>query len=163
MILRAALGGLALAALMLPAEAAELVKNGSFTKGVDPWWPSGAGLKLAPGNGELCMAIPGGTSNVWDVLVGQNDIPLKQGSTYTFSFHAQSEMGGPILGLVQMPKPPWTPYASLSETATPKGATFTQTFTAPETQPAAQVVFQIGGAPKPWVLCLDDVSVRTGK
>ncbi len=86
---------LAAALLVVPsapalADEVEQVVNGGFTTGVDPWWSS-PGMPVTLTGGQACVAVPGGTSNRWDVAVGQNDIDLVAGETYRFSFRASGD------------------------------------------------------------------------
>lgn len=155
----------ALAALIftVPAGAANLVKNPGFAAGIDPWWKTPLSLKMSVVDGTLCMQVPGGTAELWDVIIGQNDIPLKSGVKYRFSFKAQAKPDAKIRALVQIPMPPWTPYASLDQALTAELTTYSVDFTPAEGRKNAQLAFQFGGAPEPWILCLDDISVSSLK
>lgn len=156
-ILGAILGALLLTTL--PAQAANLVKNSGFKAGIDPWWKTPMSLKMTIIDGALCMNVPGGSAEIWDVIVGQNDIPLKSGVKYRFSFKAQAKPNATIRGLVQIPMPPWTPYASIDQELTVEQQTYSVDFTPTEGRKNAQVAFQFGGSAEPWILCLDDVAV----
>src|SRR5690349_787459 len=90
------------------AGAAELVSNGGFDD-TSGWWAT-QNLKLESVGGQLCTIVPGGTTNPWDAIVGTNDIPLKKGETYDFSFQYRGEPSGPVRALVQMPVDPYTSY-----------------------------------------------------
>src|SRR5689334_12581931 len=59
----------------LAAEPAEQIVNGTFDAGTAPWWWTG-NSPASVVNGQLCAAIPGGTVNPWDAIVGQNDLHL---------------------------------------------------------------------------------------
>ena len=150
-----------LAVSALPATAANLIANGGFAHGADPWWKSPLELKQTYGSGEMCTGIPGGSVEIWDLIVGQNDISLKKGVKYRFSFKARATPDGTVRALVQMPMPPWTPYGSLDQKVGADQATYTIDFTATETRKNAQVAFQFGGAKDAWLLCLDDVTLVT--
>lgn len=152
---------LALFALVLPVAAAEQVKNRSFDENADGWWQT-QNLTPAVKDAELCMTVPGPTVNPWDVIVGQNDLVLKKGETYAFSFKAKGDPKGPVRALVQMPADPYTSYVSLTPEAKPEGEVHTRSFTSPVDMTDAQIVFQVGGSIKPWTLCLDDVSLTGG-
>jgi len=152
------------AALMLglaaPAQAANLVSNGGFAKGLDPWWLSPT-FDVAFGTGELCAAVPGGTAELWDVIVGQNDIKLAAGKPYTLTFKARARPDGVVRALVQQPVKPWTPYVSVDEKVSAQQQSFSLSFTPGDSRKDAQVAFQVGGAKETWLLCLDDVRVET--
>lgn len=151
---------LAIGAAAAPALAAgNVVQNPGFSTGVDPWWKTPMSLKMSVGTGQLCMNVPGGTAELWDVIVGENDIPLKAGVKYRFSFKAQSKPDNTIRALVQIPMPPWTPYAALDQKLTSELTSYSVDFTPAQGRKNAQLAFQFGGAKDPWILCLDDVSV----
>lgn len=154
------LAAIIVAVSVLPATAASLVANGGFAHGPEPWWKSPLALKQSFGSGEMCTGIPAGSAELWDLIVGQNDIALKKGTNYRFSFKARAEPDGLVRALVQMPMPPWTPYGALDQTVGATQTTYTIDFTATETRKNAQVAFQFGGAKQDWVLCLDDVTLN---
>jgi endoglucanase len=141
------------------AFAADIVTNPGFAKGIDPWWKSPMALKLALVDGQVCINVPGGSVEIWDLLFGQNKIPLKSGGKYRFSFKAQSRGGGALKAFVQIPMPPWTPYATIDQTVTADQQTFATDFTVVEGRKDSQIVFQFGGSKEAWLLCLDDVSI----
>ncbi|RKN39726.1 carbohydrate binding domain-containing protein [Streptomyces hoynatensis] len=141
---------------------AELIVNGGFDDdyGVPWWW-----TENSPGtvvDGQLCAEVPGDTTNVWDAIIGQDDIPLTAGETYAFTYTASATVPVTITTHVQEAAEPYAAqYTSQDDlTATPE--TFTGTFTAETDDPAAQVVFQIGGSAEPYTFCLDDVSLTDG-
>jgi endoglucanase len=143
------------------AEPGELVVNGSFDGGTAPWWWTG-NLSPAVVDGQLCAQVPAGTVNPWDAIIGQNDIALVEGSSYSFSFFASGDPAGPVRALVQQPVDPFTSFITLNQVVVPGGAIYQGTFTAPVTMPDAQVAFQVGGSAESWSLCLDDVSLLGG-
>lgn len=159
-MLRTLIAAVAVLALGQSASAASLVANGSFAHGLDPWWKTPLELKLSFGSGQMCIGVPGGSAEIWDVIVGQNDIALKKGAKYRLAFKAQAKPGGMVRALVQMPKPPWTPYGALDQKVGEDLQTYTIDFTATETRKDAQIAFQVGGAKDDWLLCLDDVSIN---
>ncbi len=135
------------------------VTNSNFDSGLDGWWGTdNAVLNLV--EGQLCVDVPAGTANPWDVIVGVNDLTLAQGTDYEFAFSA-SGAGGPIRALVQMPVDPWTAYATILEQASVDGGDYTIGFTAAVDLDNAQMVFQIGGASEAWTLCLDNVALNS--
>src|SRR5512139_1654174 len=137
---------------------AEQIVNGTFDSGHAPWWGS-ANISLDSAAQKLCAAVPGGTSNPWDVIIGQDNITLIAGESYQMSFVASGAPNGAGKALVQLPVDPWTQYLSVNLALAPDGQTFTGAFTSPVSLPNAQVVFQIGGAAQPWTFCMDDVSL----
>ncbi|MEU9214028.1 glycoside hydrolase family 9 protein [Streptomyces sp. NPDC048415] len=146
-----------------PAHAAEYerVLNGSFDSVKSPWWSS-ANTPSAIDLGRLCADVPAGTVNVWDSMIGQNDIPLEAGQPYTLRFTASATRDVSLHTVLQLPAAPYT--TTLNKTAavtgTPKTFQFTGTSTTANLH--AQLSFQQGGAAQPFTLCLDDVSLTGG-
>jgi endoglucanase len=154
------LAGIAVLAFAMPAQAANLVGNGSFSKGLDPWWLSPT-FDVAFGTGELCAAVPGGTAELWDVIVGQNDVVLEKGKSYTFSFKARASRPDAVVrALVQQPVKPWTPYIQSDEKVGTEQVVHSLIFTPGDSRKNAQVAFQVGGVKDKWLLCIDDVVVE---
>ncbi|MET8052582.1 glycoside hydrolase family 9 protein [Streptosporangium sp. NPDC005286] len=147
----------------LPAAAngPEQIVNGTFDTGTAPWWSTG-NTALEIEDGRLCADIPGGTANPWDVIVGQNDIPLVKDETYEFSFFGVATPGRVARALVQLPVDPYTQYLSANPELSVSGNDYRYTFTSPVDLPGAQVAFQLGGSATPWRFCVDDVSLKGG-
>jgi endoglucanase len=70
--------------------APEQIVNGTFDAGTAPWWwtQNTAGSVV---DGQLCANVPAGTANAWDVIIGQNDIHLRNGASYAFSFTSDTD------------------------------------------------------------------------
>ncbi|MEU8267162.1 glycoside hydrolase family 9 protein [Sphaerisporangium sp. NPDC049002] len=143
------------------AEGPEQIVNGTFDSGSDPWWHT-ANLTFDTSGGRLCADVPGGTVNPWDVIIGQDDIPLVKDETYAFSLYGSADPSKVGRALVQLPVDPYTAYLTANPELGPGGATYTYTFTSPVDLPNAQVAFQIGGSATPWRFCVDDVSLKGG-
>ncbi|GGL15393.1 glycoside hydrolase family 9 protein [Mangrovihabitans endophyticus] len=155
--LAAVSAGVLLTALVAaPARADEIeqVVNGGFDGTTDPWW-STSGIPMTLDDGRACIDVPGGTTNRWDVAIGQNDIDLVEGETYRFTFDTSGSTDGhavrAIVGDAQ------APYDTYFEAAAGQ-----DTFTAPVSSDHAQVAFQVGGGAEGWRFCLDDVSLLGG-
>ncbi|MEV4833457.1 glycoside hydrolase family 9 protein [Nonomuraea sp. NPDC049486] len=163
--LAAALALLTAFALATPAHAAdegpEQIVNGTFDEGTGPWWGTG-NLTLGVDDGRMCVDVPGGTANPWDVIIGQDNLPLVEGETYAFAFYASATPAKVGRALVQLPVDPWTQYLSAAPEMSVSGNVYRYTFTAPVSLPNAQVAFQMGGSAEPWRFCMDDVSLRGG-
>ncbi|MGW0605807.1 glycoside hydrolase family 9 protein [Streptomyces sp. NPDC002640] len=155
------------AALALPAGPAgadevELIQNGTFDTSTDPWWSS-AGVTTAVEDGELCAAIPGGTANRWDAIVGHNDLTLQAGQTYRLSFSATGTPADHVVrAVVGLAAEPYDTYFEVSPQLSVSGNAYSYTFTAPADTAGAQVAFQAGGSADAWKMCLDDVSLVGG-
>ncbi|MER5479265.1 glycoside hydrolase family 9 protein [Streptomyces sp. NPDC002734] len=155
------------AALTLPAGPAgadevELIKNGTFDTSTDPWWSS-ANVTTALEDGEMCAAIPGGTANRWDAIVGHNDLTLQEGQTYRFSFSATGNPADHVVrAVVGLAVDPYDTYFEVSPQLSVSGNDYTYTFTAPADTTQGQVAFQAGGSADAWRMCLDDISLVGG-
>ncbi|HWM21363.1 MAG TPA: glycoside hydrolase family 9 protein [Ilumatobacteraceae bacterium] len=140
----------------------ENVRNGDFAAGSDQWFTTG---NLTPTivDGRLCVDVPGGTSNPWDAIVGQNDIALEQGVTYRFSYDVSSSVEGKnARALVGLSVDPFTAYFTSNELLSTTTTSSSNTFEQPATTPQGQVAFQLGGSPDPWTFCVDNVSLLGG-
>ncbi|PZM96104.1 MAG: glycosyl hydrolase family 5 [Actinobacteria bacterium] len=142
-------------------EAPEQIVNGTFDNGHAPWWGT-PNITLDSSTGQLCTEVPGGTVNPWDVIIGQDNIPLIAGETYEFRFFAKATPARVAKALIQLPVDPWTQYLSANPELSVSGNEYRYTFTSPVDLPNAQVVFQLGGSSIPWTFCLDNVSLRGG-
>ncbi|MEV4314903.1 glycoside hydrolase family 9 protein [Actinocrispum sp. NPDC049592] len=143
------------------AAPAEQVANGGFDEGTAPWWWS-ANAPAAVVDGRLCTTVPAGTTNPWDVSIGQNEIDLVAGEPYAFAFTASASAPVTVRANVQLADPPYTAETSqqVPLTETPGRSEFA--FTSSVSTAKAQVVFQIGGNPDGFTFCLDDVSLAGG-
>ncbi|MFC7481450.1 glycoside hydrolase family 9 protein [Luedemannella flava] len=109
-------------------------------------------------DGRYCADVAGGLANPWDAGIGQNDLTLVAGGSYTLKFTASSTAAASIKANVQLGVDPYT--SELSQTvALGDSQTYTYTFTALSTTTQAQVAFQLGGNADPYTICLDDVSL----
>ncbi|GIF78078.1 glycoside hydrolase family 9 protein [Asanoa siamensis] len=142
--------------------APEQIENGDFGDGTAGWYSYGT-TSTAVEDGRLCSVVPGGMANPWDGGVGQNDVLLTAGATYTLSFDAQSSPAATVRVAVQLGADPYTGYFSHDLPLTAAGDHYEFTFTAPDDTPAGQVAFQVGGNTDGFRFCLDNVSLRGGE
>ena len=160
-----AAAALAVTGLTVPAAHAdevEQVKNGTFDDGTtNPWWWT-ANVPASVVDGQLCADVPAGTANPWDAIIGQNDIPLINGESYTLSFTATASITKSINANIQLADPPFTAEISQPTLLSPTPQTFTYTFTSATDTDRGQVSFHIGGATEPWTFCVDNVSLLGG-
>ncbi|MEV1288131.1 glycoside hydrolase family 9 protein [Micromonospora sp. NPDC049679] len=143
------------------ADAPEQIVNGTFDNGHAPWWGT-ANLTLDSSAGQLCATIPGGTVNPWDVIIGQDNVPLVAGETYEFRFFGKATPAKVGKALVQLPVDPYTQYLAVNPELSVSGNDYTYTFTSPVDLPNAQVAFQLGGSATAWTFCADNVSLKGG-
>jgi endoglucanase len=147
-----------------PAQADEVeqVKNGAFDNGTtDPWWWT-SNVPASVVNGQMCANVLAGTVNPWDAIIGQNDIPLINGESYTLSFTASASIAKSVNANVQLADPPYTAEISQPTLLSPTPQSFSYTFTSATDTDRGQVSFQIGGATEPWTFCVDNVSLLGG-
>ncbi|MGN9767049.1 glycoside hydrolase family 9 protein [Micromonospora sp. SD12] len=144
-----------------PPDAPEQIDNGDFSAGVSPWFSYGTGA-LGVTDGRLCTTVPGGLANPWDAGIGQDGVPLVAGAEYTLGFDVSATPGTAVKAVLQLGTAPYTTYASVDATAGGTAQRFEKTFTVAEGNPAAQLIFQVGGNAAEQTVCLDDVSLRGG-
>ena len=135
------------------------VVNGDFSNGTTGWWAS---PEVRPDviDEVLCVDVPGGTSAAWDVIIGQDGIPLIEDESYRLTFTASGD--APIRPLVQEPAEPYRTYLDERVFLTEDAEEHSFVFTSPVSRDDAQLAFQIGGSDDPWTFCLDDVSLVGG-
>ncbi|MFG2057373.1 glycoside hydrolase family 9 protein [Micromonospora sp. NPDC048930] len=146
----------------VPPDAPEQLRNGDFSDGTAPWFSYGTGA-LAVTDGRLCTTVAGGLANPWDAGIGQDAVPLIAGAEYALSFDVSATPGAAVKAVLQLGSAPYTTYASVDATATATATHVSRTFTAPADNPAAQLIFQVGGSPEAQTFCLDNVSLRGGE
>jgi endoglucanase len=156
------IGAAAPAKAAAPAQADEVeqVINGGFDGTTDPFW-STAGVPMTLDDGRACIDVPGGTSNRWDVAIGQNDINLVAGESYRFSFDASGD-GHVVRAITGLAVSPYDTYFEQSPTLAADATHYEYTFTASTSTEQGQVAFQVGGSPDPWRFCVDNVSLVGG-
>jgi endoglucanase len=143
------------------ADAPDLISNGDFSGGTTSWWWSEAN----PGtvvDGRLCADVPAGTANPWDAIIGQNDLPLTAGESYTLTYTATSTAPITIRANVQMAVDPWTTELAAADAIGSTAESISHVFTTSSDHEAAQLAFQIGGSATAYTFCLDDVSLTGG-
>ncbi|MFI7704155.1 glycoside hydrolase family 6 protein [Nonomuraea sp. NPDC049480] len=127
-----------------PAVAApQLVVNGTFTGGTAPWWRS-ANTSMAVDAGRLRVNVTGGTANPWDAMIGQNDISLVKGKSYTLSFDAAASAQVSAVTTVQLADSPYTSALARTISLSTVSKRFSFPFTSSLSTSAGQVSFQLG-------------------
>ncbi|MEK1926803.1 MAG: glycoside hydrolase family 9 protein [Rhizobium giardinii] len=151
--------GLALAllvALTAPAYAADMIADGTFEKGEDGFWAAG-GVALSRERGKLCADIEAG-GEPWDRLLGVNDLQFTVGTSYRLRMMTEGKEERIFPVLIQRSAEPWTAQATFTVGTQAGQEGFSTVFGATEAEPA-QIIFHLGGAERPWQLCLDDVAI----
>nr|WP_308801461.1 glycoside hydrolase family 9 protein [Streptomyces polyasparticus] len=144
------------------AVAYERVLNGTFDNGLkSPWWSSGnAPSKVV--EGRLCADIPAGTTNPWDSVIAQNDIPLEAGQPYTLRFSASASRAVTVRAELALSDAPYTTSVNKPVALTAEPKTFEVTGAAKTTGIHHRVALQAGGTGAAYTLCVDDVSLTGG-
>jgi len=148
----------------------ELIPGGDFAEGQAGFWSTG---NMTPdvSTGAFCVDVPAGTTNPWDAIVGVGGLPITEGVRYRLQAELTATGGnGSARIMVQNDvNGAWNP--SITENVVlPAGTTvpidFTfealETYVNGEGAANGQLVFQVGGAPSAWTLCLDNVSLFSG-
>ncbi|WP_049574797.1 glycoside hydrolase family 9 protein [Streptomyces sp. SBT349] len=138
-----------------------LIVNGDFAAGTEPWW-STPNAPFAVVDGRLCAEVEGGTVNPWDAIVGQDGIPLTAGESYELSFTATASAPLTVRTNVQQAVDPWLTEHSSADPVSDTAEPITHVFTASADHEAAQLAFQVGGGDDAVTFCLDDVSLTGG-
>ncbi|WP_460775360.1 glycoside hydrolase family 9 protein [Nocardiopsis nanhaiensis] len=138
----------------------EHIVNGDFSDGTTEWWASEEVELVVTPDEELCVEVPGGTGDAWDLIVGQDDVPLVEDESYDLAFTASGD--APIRALVQEPDEPYRTELDERAVLTPEPETHEFAFTVQESRDDGQLAFQIGGADDDWTFCLDEVSLLDG-
>jgi endoglucanase len=134
----------------------ELIQDGDFGPDQTAWGDANIV------DGQLCVDVPGGTVNPWDVGVSQAGVPIASGETYELSFDAvASPRAVTVRALVQVPTAPYATALDRNPTLTTELQHFSFTFQANADLTAA-VSLQVGGASEPWTLCMDNFSLKNG-
>jgi endoglucanase len=135
----------------------ELIVDGDFGPEQTAW-----GEDAPIVDGRLCVDVPGGTINPWDVAVAQGGVPIVSGETYELSFEASSSPRSvTVRALVQVPSPPFATALDRNPVLGTAVQRFSYTFQATQNLTTA-VSLQIGGASQPWTFCLDNLSLKSG-
>ncbi|WP_198586893.1 glycoside hydrolase family 9 protein [Glycomyces xiaoerkulensis] len=143
-------------------EQTNVVVNGDFATGsADPWWHTD-NLSGEVADGQWCIDVPGGTTNAWDAIVGQNDLPLTEGESYELRFTASASEPLSVRTLVQRDVDPWPTQLEEFPALDVEPQTYSYTFTSGDDWTDAQLAFQIGRNEDPWQFCISEVALLTG-
>lgn len=150
----AAVGAALITAVTLTPASAD-VSNGDFGAGDAGWFSYGFSSPSFEG-GQFCGVAPGGTSNPWDIGVGQNGLTLPAGD-YVFSFDASG--AGPVRAIVAQDGGAYAVYSEVNAIPGSTMVHYEVGFTLASDAVDPQVAFQVGGASSDFTFCVDNVSV----
>ncbi|WP_413701094.1 glycoside hydrolase family 9 protein [Psychromonas sp. KJ10-10] len=135
----------------------EMIRNGSFTNGIDGWWTSGGNIIVK--DQRACMQIANPGENPWSVIIGHAGIGLEKGETYQIRFDAYANIDTQVKTLIQHEGPPYTHHfvtdTVISSAKQPYHYTFTQE---QDSDAGAEFQFQMG-AQKEADICISNVSI----
>ncbi|MEN3361137.1 MAG: endoglucanase [Mycobacteriales bacterium] len=161
-----ALAGLAVTAtpsVGSAAEGPERLLNGTFDSGTfAPWW-LGANVTAGVDAGQWCVNVTGGSVNPWDLIVGQDQVPLELGKAYTYSFTATADPAISMTTTVQQNVDPFASAFAQRVALTPTAQAFSFDFSSSLGTPAGQVTFQLGANAPSSRVCLDNISLVGGE
>lgn len=140
-----------------PAEDGELLLNGGFETGLEPWWVT-ANVSPNTAGQNLVATVTNGGVNRWDAIVGQHNLAVQLGGNYTLTFSASASTPVTVTVIWQQNGGSYTTYFSSLLPLTSNPQTFNFNFTAAHDDPAGTFQFQIGGQGD-FVLTLDEVSL----
>ncbi|MCY0148106.1 glycoside hydrolase family 9 protein [Hoeflea sp. G2-23] len=154
---------LATFAISSAAPAAEQLPDPTFVQSalVGDWWAT-PNIKFEYRAGALCGAVDGGTAQPWDAILGINGITLEKGERYRLSLVVSGDPEGPMRAIAQKAAEPWTPEGEITRRLSGKKVSASTDFQVGESHKAGQMVFQLGGADKPWRFCLHSASLLSG-
>ncbi|MBL7472209.1 carbohydrate binding domain-containing protein [Robertkochia sp. 1368] len=125
-----------------PPAAENLLTNGDFEAGVDPWFGNAANVVTEGGN-SFNIANVGVAGNPFDVNLSQV-VAINQGSTYTLSFDASSDRSRTLIAGIGLNEDPFT-NTSQEVNLTTNTQTFTLELTAADFGGSnSRVLFDMG-------------------
>ena len=142
------------------AEPVEHISNGTFDSGTDPWWATD-NAPMSVVDGRLCVAVPGGAANPWDVAIGFNNVPLANGAPYHLTFDASASAAVTVKANVQLNEAPYTTALSRDVALGAEPQHYAYDFTGNLDSANGTLTFQLGGAAEGWTFCLDNVSLTS--
>ncbi len=142
----------------------EILPQTSFAAGLGAWALNGATVSTATVDDGVCLDVPGGTANPWDVNLHYDGIPVEQDGNYVLSLHASATPGKTVRALVGENGGSYTTVVDVNPQLTADVGEFSYPFTATRAYAATgdvvgQVALQLGGSAEPWTFCVTDVSL----
>ncbi len=140
-----------------PMPSVNLIQNGSFentgTNWLAPWgFQANRGATIRQGTmrvdglSSAKVYVKNASSADSAVQLYQGDIPVTQGRTYTITFWAKSGENRTIRPVVLHGASPWNSYFSQSVYLTTSWQKYTLSFTAPQTDSNAMLIFNLANA-----------------
>ncbi len=146
----------------LPANAQNLITNGTFDTAADPWWghaAEGAEHTLEVVDGKLCSVMTAGGENPWDVIIGYSGLALTANQHYRISLSATADADRQIRVKTGLGDAPYTDYILHRLDVGAAGPlVFDSTYLNLRDDATAQIQFQVGGSVG--TVCVDDIVVE---
>lgn len=145
------------------ADPVEQIRNGTFDNGTNEWWSTG-NSPMSVVDGEMCVSVPGNTTNAWDSIIGQDNLAITNGETYRLTFTAHAT--APVLPRVLVQNS--TTYLASLDVRPAEAIGTTSTgyefvFQGREDNQAGQFAFQLGGqSTTDYTICFDNISLTGG-
>ena len=144
---------LVVAAAVAPGASADPLESPhDFSNGQQGWFSYGGGSSSSVVDGELCVVVPAGTTNPWDVAAQHDDVAFEAGGTYTVSFsaHATAPVSVNLRAGIG-----WPDDVSSTVALTPDKQDYAFSWT-PEFSGDGNLSFQLGAQAEDYTFCLDD-------
>ena len=148
----------------------DVLWNSDFAEGTfQPWAPTistPAAGEAKITNGEACLRIDAGGTQMYDLLLRQRPVPLAAGHTYQIRFKAHSTAPTKIRPRLAQVAAPRTEYWSAVVDVGTEPQTFTGTFSSSVADDVADLTLNFGGdlaGKAPLTVCLDDIEVNDPK
>jgi hypothetical protein len=114
-------------------------------------------------NGEFCMKVTNGGTEVWGVQLGQREFPLEANQTYTLSFEAYADQPHTIYTTVNQSYEPYGGFHKQDFAVGQEKQSYTTSFTMPASgETNSGLEFWMGGdlaTNPPFTVCLDNIVI----
>lgn len=141
-----------------PTAIGEILFNGDFSNGLDPWWTSGMSSDTSTGEFVGIINSVAGGGNPYDAILGQHGVVVYETGAYTLSMKLRASEAVTVEVLLQENGGSYTRYFESELPLTTVDQTFNFTFTSPATNQAASFQFHVGGQGE-FTFYADDISL----
>jgi poly(3-hydroxybutyrate) depolymerase len=145
---------------------AQLIENGSFAAGSDPWqvsFASAAKGTSSAQSGALCATLESQSPNAWDAQLQQTGLQLERGSEVMIDYRLWTSPASDVRVKLGLDTAPYSEYWVQQVAATEQPRRVIQRFVLADPAPGTLALgFQFAGPfarQVPVTLCIDEVSV----
>jgi endoglucanase len=136
----------------------QMIRNGSFSNGIDGWWTAGGNIKTT--DKQACMEIVNPGENSWSVILGHGGIGLEQGESYQIRFDAYANTDTKVKTLIQHEGPPYAHHFVTDTDISTTKKSYHYTFLQEQASDVgAEFQFQMG-AQKQANICISNMSIE---